>query len=124
MNSAPHDPALVEAMRDALAEGSCHGPCPADEPCLCRLDAEAALTALCAARPDVAAVLAGEAVLAQGWRTMDSAPRDGTPVLLAVRGRVVRGEWCCGYWRNSEEVPLAEPTHWMPLPAPPAGGEP
>ena len=58
---------LVLVVRDVLADGGCHGPCAADQPCLCRLDADAALTALCAALriPPAAldALAAGEAVV-------------------------------------------------------------
>ena len=43
--------AAIEKARDALAEGSCHGPCPADEPCMCRLDAVAAVIAFIRACP-------------------------------------------------------------------------
>lgn len=66
--TAPHDtPEAIEAMARAMCicEGECfetrhgmmHGPCEAQP-----VDATAALTALCSLRPDVAAVLRGEAV--------------------------------------------------------------
>ncbi len=52
------------------------------------------------------------------WRGMDSAPTDGTTVLL----------WCVAYaeigyygrrgWRTDEGISLF-PSHWMPLPAAP-----
>lgn len=42
------DPEIVEAVRDVLADGACISPCGVDEPCLCRVDAETTLTALCA----------------------------------------------------------------------------
>lgn len=57
-----HDPALIEAMARACC-------CPANPACKCSSmslswisEATAALTALCTARPDVAAVLRGVAV--------------------------------------------------------------
>lgn len=64
------------------------------------------------------------------WRTMDSAPKDGTDVLVARRDD--EGEmWCAvaqwwvaawafAYGRPPAMTLLAfEPTHWHPLPPPP-----
>jgi hypothetical protein len=55
----------------------------------------------------------------------DTAPRDGTDVLLFVRstGEQFVGYWDAGDWiyalcRGTKVV--CEPTHWMPLPQPPA----
>lgn len=62
------------------------------------------------------------------WQPMETAPRDGTRVVLYGAGytnnEAFLGEWwddgwhawyeCCGY------APLASPTHWMALPEPPA----
>lgn len=64
-----------------------------------------------------------------GWRTMDSAPRDGTPFII----------WCeqTGLQNNKSRHLITkvkdglyeglmffdEPTHWRPLPAPPRGEE-
>lgn len=59
------------------------------------------------------------------WRTIDSAPKDGTPLLLYVRwgGKRYR---TVGRWNSHQRAWLSEifdtpirPTHWMPLPAPP-----
>jgi hypothetical protein len=60
-----------------------------------------------------------------GWRPIDSAPRDGTRVMM----------WGAGWdapqthtWWNeaNAEIELRHwhdpPTHWMPLPPPPTGG--
>jgi hypothetical protein len=74
-----------------------------------------------------------------GWQTIETAPRDGTPVLLLIDGVAIEGEWdkqtradgyvygdgqwevvsllshgcsCC-----SQQNPA--PTAWMPLPQPP-----
>lgn len=67
----------------------------------------------------------------EGWRPIDSAPRDGTEVLLWVRGaeRIGRYEQdptFGGWWELAGGVRLlrdAPPTHWMPRPAPPVTTE-
>jgi len=56
-----------------------------------------------------------------GWQPIETAPRDGTPVLAywpgeaAMFGVVM---WDGDDWRESEYV-WRYPTHWMPLPQPP-----
>lgn len=77
------------------------------------------------------------------WRTIDSAPRDGSEVLLLIENRAFQAAWddctlpngsryCPGEWRPaslpshgcgccSSKDP--DPTHWMPIPTPPAGDE-
>lgn len=64
---------------------------------------------------------------AQEWRPIESAPRDGSRMLLALcdSGHVywcVSGVWSKRFknWNDGmEPAGLADPTHWMPLPAPP-----
>jgi hypothetical protein len=79
------------------------------------------------------------------WQPIETAPRDGTPVLLtddetsehpwAIRvGHPVVAEWGCGpvpgrneyapTWvfyrsRNGAVISVPWATHWMPLPGPP-----
>lgn len=77
---------------------------------------------------------AGEAQQKSDWRTIDSAPRDGTDLLLYGKcehdGRAYAADrnvgWCCEEsptgWMG-RDLPI-RPTHWMPLPPPPARGEP
>lgn len=63
-----------------------------------------------------------------GWRSMDSAPKDGTSILVYSRpyARIVMARWSTwsggAYWMQfgSGEV---FPTHWMPLPRPPVEPE-
>jgi len=78
----------------------------------------------------------GAGVEKAGWRTIESAPKDGTEVLgcfaFKVPGGVYRIGWVAdGYLDGDEWVfssfPLdadeySAPTHWMPLPTPPHGG--
>ena len=67
------------------------------------------------------------------WQPIDTAPRDGSKILLARIGRNEVGEnlgiwWACsGFWHSRyenwndgiEPSGLAHPTHWQPLPPPP-----
>jgi hypothetical protein len=58
-----------------------------------------------------------------GWRTMESAPRDGTRVLAFVMGYPA-GRVCVAYfgpisgvwWADGASQDECAPTHWMPLP--------
>ena len=80
------------------------------------------------------AMFAAGIAYAQTWRSMESAPKDGTAVLLSNAG----GSWIARYepvypsgyrpenpWfslmlnRDYMKRNYAPPTHWMPLPLPP-----
>lgn len=53
------------------------------------------------------------------WQPIETAPRDGTVILLAdMRGRVANGEFG-NYKVWSWPYVMVEPTHWMPLLQPP-----
>ena len=104
---------------------------------------EAMLAFIAAARTTAPALAA--AYLAMRWRTMDSAPRDGTIVLLYVPGSVYWDTDYCilafwgdethgferrqdpdNWWFSCEADSnpiLGTPTHWLPLPTPPTGGD-
>lgn len=66
---------------------------------------------------------------AMQWRPIEAAPKDGTPLLLlwpdaAEKMAVMWWDGYCEGWMgyydgiNPGQMP---PTHWMPLPPPPAG---
>lgn len=62
------------------------------------------------------------------WRPIDTAPKNGTAVLVALAGGMYTPT--VAYWRSSitgsmwtipetNRYLIVEPTHWMPLPEPP-----
>ena len=57
-----------------------------------------------------------------GWMPIETAPKDGTPVLLFAQGKMVVGGWD-SHWSGQRFVSrdIRAPfnavfTHWMPLP--------
>jgi hypothetical protein len=67
------------------------------------------------------------------WQPIETAPKDGTAILayypdkagFTARQDVVPvfwSGWGGGVWENSTSggKPFQQPTHWMPLPGPPA----
>ncbi len=83
---------------------------------------------MAAASPSVPAPAISE------WQPIETAPKDGTPILLAWGGKTRLGKWLDNSkspimpwagWRtpSNETSPRGEPAHWMPLPAPPAKDE-
>jgi hypothetical protein len=64
-----------------------------------------------------------EALLAeQQWQPIETAPRNGRDVLLYLAGpkRLFVGCWDADYSEWTIANFVAFPTHWRPLPAPPA----
>ena len=60
----------------------------------------------------------------QGWRTIDSAPKDGSDILAWSPGLMIGAMvlyWADGYWREKANCMglKADITHWMPLPSAP-----
>lgn len=65
------------------------------------------------------------------WRPIETAPKDGTPVLLFFPAGPHHGGAIEGWWFSSpKEIDdgwetiigtIGEPTHWRPLPDPPEG---
>jgi len=60
-------------------------------------------------------------VLPVAWQPIETAPKDGTPVLVADGSWVGVLAWdrYANGWVN-DEMDSASPTHWRPLPKPPA----
>lgn len=69
------------------------------------------------------------------WQPIETAPRDGTEILLKIplqweepQGRIGSGDYVSAYWfdksiwrnRLDHWIPLYRPTHWMPLPKSPS----
>ncbi len=67
------------------------------------------------------------------WRTLESAPQDGTEVLVFVDGHVATAADAEGQWwatvagqrtlEDGRALTLGTPTHWRPLPPPPGSTE-
>ena len=60
------------------------------------------------------------------WQPIETAPKDGTRVLVVERGTVSIADWFDGNgwepgacWWATDSGSLRDVTHWMPLPEPP-----
>ena len=79
---------------------------------------------------DLLAALKDAAALSEGemeWRPIETAPKDGTLVLVGHETAVFDGWWDenSGGWVDGstdmyEDLIVYQPTHWMPLPASPS----
>jgi len=65
------------------------------------------------------------------WKPIETAPKDGTDILVCVTHNLSADEWETMQWVDWQvpgmewpvftdriDIPF-QPTHWMPLPAPP-----
>ena len=61
------------------------------------------------------------------WQPIETAPQDGTEILVHSFGRCFTACWNCWpepAWRvNAHGFLVLEPTHWMALPSPPVSRE-
>lgn len=79
------------------------------------------------ARAAISALTERGYFIEQGWRTIDSAPKDGTRVILAWGGssvvgyyldnRHTRHPWAGWKVPSMEPFPAGQPTMWRPIPA-------
>ena len=58
------------------------------------------------------------AALIPQWQPIETAPKDGTSLLLLGSGGVWIAEWDGKYWYAGDNF-VDFPSHWMPLPPPP-----
>jgi hypothetical protein len=73
-------------------------------------------------RPLLSTLKAERERAAQAWRPIETAPNDGTEVLLCLdNGLRIVGQWrdSIGWHDGFELAPLRKSTHWQPLPSPP-----
>ena len=58
------------------------------------------------------------------WKPIETAPKDGTDVLVFYDGIITvahcrRMYWHLDFFLGCDPDPPSSPTHWMPLPEPP-----
>lgn len=67
------------------------------------------------------AAAALEAAREDGWQPIETAPHvELAEVLLFNGSEVCAGGWWEGRWTTAHDEIEPQPTHWRPLPAPPA----
>lgn len=55
------------------------------------------------------------------WHTIETAPKDGTSLLLATKsGRIADGSWNQRWGVWAWPYVMVNPTHWMPAPTTPS----
>lgn len=63
-----------------------------------------------------------EYVKANQWLPIETAPKDGTNVLVVEDGNVLVASYINGYGWDIYPGQLINPTHWQPLPQVPGEG--
>ena len=58
-----------------------------------------------------------------GWRPIETAPKDGTVIIVYAPDFFQTAAWTDEKWTNAANSWLEDVTHWMPLPQPPEGKE-
>ena len=53
------------------------------------------------------------------WQPIETAPKDGTTIIVYEPGLYQTAAWTGGGWTNASDSWLGDVTHWMPLPKPP-----
>lgn len=125
MSEATKTPASVESVIDQLCH-ACHirGRIQAGE--TSHGDSGYWLALIQGFRNNLLERLAGQS--GERWRPIDSAPKDGTRLWLFWPGCGPDDSQSVGWWHESihgcwwmdhADTERQDPTHWMPLPAPP-----
>lgn len=82
---------------------------------------------LCRAADEIDRLRAELAECKQEWQTMETAPKDGSRILLATpSGKIADGFWSLEYRVWSWPYVMVEPTHWtrsLPIPGRKGEGE-
>lgn len=52
----------------------------------------------------------------EGWRPIETAPKDGTPILVCNDTTMAAVYWWPAVWMGTTHCGMKEPTRWMPLP--------
>lgn len=95
------------------------------------IESEIAQITTKAAELEAAIAVADTAAAEQQWQPIETAPKDGTPILAVSEAHIKEGwspqviEWS-DVWMYSEcfDEFMFEPTHWMPIPAAPTPPKP
>jgi hypothetical protein len=58
------------------------------------------------------------------WQPIETAPQDGTAVLVWDREELLIAWWAGLAWLYGPDMKTCFPTHWQPLPAPPGSPTP
>jgi hypothetical protein len=121
----PRLTALVNAIRAAGFDASEGAPLQHFGPCQFWRDVS---RCNCPIKEVVAALAVEASPRAAEWQPIETAPKDDRRVLVALKPRPLKtvGEITFGYWAPEADVwtrdetgEAIEPTHWMPVPAPP-----